>query len=138
MSRIFAAFIAGAVAVLLFHQGMLTVLQFWGFTSRAPFSMQLTPPFGIPQIWSIVFWGGIWGIVFLIFERRFPKGAGYFALAILFGAMGPSLVAWFIVAPIKGQPLAAGWNPVPMITGILINAAWGLGTALFLRGLSRK
>lgn len=138
MSRIFAAFIAGAVAILLFHQGMLTVLQFWGFSSRSPFPMQATAPLGIPQIWSMVFWGGVWGIVFLIFERRFPRGAGYYALAILFGAIGPSLVAWFIVAPIKGEPLAAGWAPVPMITEIFINAAWGLGTGFFLRGLSRK
>ncbi len=138
MSRIFASFIAGAVAVLLFHQGMLTILQVWGFSSRAPFSIQPTPPLGIPQIWSTVFWGGLWGIVFLIFERRFPKGAGYFALAILFGAVGPSLVAWFIVAPIKAQPLAFGWKPIPMITSLIVNAAWGLGTALFLRSLSRK
>ena len=34
------AFAAGFIAVLLFHQGMLTLLYTIGFTPRAPFPMQ--------------------------------------------------------------------------------------------------
>jgi hypothetical protein len=48
------------------------------------------------------------------------------------GAIGPTLVAWFIVAPLKGQPAAAGWELPRMITGLIINGAWGLGTALLI------
>jgi hypothetical protein len=138
MKRFSFAFVAGFTAVLVFHQGMLTYLHSIGFTNLAPFPMQPTKPFGIPVIWSLAFWGGVWGLVFAMFERRFPGGASYWLWVIIFGALGPSLVAWFVVAAIKGQPLAAGWNVSRMITGLLVNGAWGLGTALFLRGFDGR
>ena len=46
--------------------------------------------------------------------------------------MLPTLAAWFIVAAIKGQPLAGGFAPKAMIVGPIVNAAWGLGTGLGL------
>ena len=138
LNRFLFAFISGFIAVLVFHQGMLTFLHSAGFTPRAPFPMDPTKPFGVPVVWSLAFWGGVWGFVFAIFDRRFAKGASYWLLAIIFGAVGPSLVAWFIVAAIKGQPLAGGWKVSAMITGLLVNGAWGLGTALFLRAFSRN
>ena len=138
MKRFSFAFIAGFTAVLVFHQGMLTYLHSIGFTNLAPFPMQPTKPFGIPVIWSLAFWGGAWGLVFAMFERHFPGGESYWLWVIIFGALGPSLVAWFVVAAIKGQPLAAGWNVSRMVTGLLVNSAWGLGTALFLRGFNGR
>ena len=54
--------------------------------------------------------------------------------SVIFGALGPTLVAWFLVAALKGQPLGGGWKGSTMITGLLVNGAWGLGTALLLRG----
>jgi hypothetical protein len=47
------------------------------------------------------------------------------------------LVAWFIVAPLKIQPVAGGFQPAAMVTGLLVNGAWGVGTALLLRLLSK-
>ena len=139
MKRLLFAFIAGFVAVLVFHQGMLTLLHAVGFTPRAPFPIHPTQPFGIPQIWSLAFWGGVWGLIFAVFFRPPARGGKYYWLgAILFGAIGPTLAAWFLVAPLKGQALAAGWKLAPMITGLLVNGAWGLGTALFLRWFSGK
>ncbi|MBU1209217.1 MAG: hypothetical protein KKH04_20200 [Proteobacteria bacterium] len=138
MKRLLFAFIAGFVAVLIFHQGMLSILYAVGFTSRAPFPIQPTQPLAIPQIWSSAFWGGVWGLVFAAFFRLPSKGARYWLGAILFGAIGPTLAAWFLVASIKGQPLAVGWKLAPMMTGFLVNGAWGLGTALFLHWFSRK
>jgi len=137
-SRFPLAFVAGFAAVLVFHQGMLTLLHYAGVTQAAPFSMHSTKPFGLPAVWSLSFWGGIWGLVFAIFDRLFPKGVGYWIWAIIFGAIGPSLVAWFIVFPMKGLPPAAGWKPLGMLTGLLVNGAWGLGTAFFLRRFSRS
>src|SRR2546421_4810042 len=46
-------FISGAVSVLLFHQGAAALLHALGLTPRAPYSMQSTAPFGIPQLWSL-------------------------------------------------------------------------------------
>ena len=44
----------------------------------------------------------------------------------------PTLVAWFVVAPLKGLPMAGGFKPNNMITGLCVNAAWGLGTGILL------
>jgi hypothetical protein len=50
----------------------------------------------------------------------------------VFGAVLPTLVAWFVVAPLKGQPAAAGFGPMAMAVGPIVNAAWCLGTGLGL------
>ena len=55
----------------------------------------------------------------------------------MFGAVALSLVAWFVVAPLKGLPLAGGGRPAAIATALLVNGAWGLGTALLLPALQR-
>jgi len=117
---------------------MLALLYALGFTARSPFPMQPTKPFHLPVIWSLAFWGGIWGIAWGAIDRRFPRGAGYWIWALIFGALGPTLIAWFLVAALKGQLLGGGWKGSVIITGLLVNGAWGLGTALFLRLFSRS
>ncbi len=133
-----AGFICGFIAVLLFHQGMAFLLHSLGWTPRAPFSFEPTRPFGVPQLWSIALWGGVWGSVLAAAIGRLT-GAGLIVAGTLFGAILPTLVAWFVVAPLKGQPMAAGGVPVAMAVGVLVNGAWGLGTAtgLALFGRSR-
>lgn len=125
-------FVAGALAVPLFHQIMLWILNAIHFIDRAPFSFASTKPFGIPSVISLSFWGGVWGILLrLVLARR--RGAAYWLIALVFGAIAPTLVAAFVVAPLKGQP--AGGNAKLAVTGLLVNAAWGVGTALFARVL---
>ena len=131
-----AGFVSGAIAVLLFHQGAVALLHSFGFTPRGPFSMQATQPFGVPQLWSIAFWGGIWGIVLAAMLAR-ARGARLVLAALVFGAIFPTLVAWFVVAPLKGQPMAAGFEPARMAIGPIVNAAWGLGTGIGLELLNR-
>jgi len=137
ISRFLLAFVAGFFAVLLFHQGMLALLYAVKFASRAPFSTTPTQPFGIPQIWSSAFWGGVWGLVFAAIAPRFGRNARYWVAALVFGAIAPTLVAWFVVAPLKNQPIAGGFKPAVMMTGLLVNGAWGVGTALLLSLLTK-
>ena len=125
-------FIAGFLAVLLFHQPVLSLLTEVGFAKAATYSFTPTKPFGVPQVISLSFWGGVWGVLFVLVEARFPRGARYWVYAFLFGAVLPTLVAWFVVAPLKGLPMAGGWQLSRMITGFVINGAWGLGTAILL------
>ena len=47
------------------------------------------------------------------------------------GAVALSLVAFFVVPPMKGEPIPALWPR--FLAALLVNAAWGLGTALFLK-----
>jgi hypothetical protein len=125
-------FIAGVVATLVFFEGALTILHGIGFLPFAPFSIQPTQPFGVPQIWSTAFWGGVWGLVFGLAERYFPKGILYWLAAILFGAIVPSLGLWFIVLPLKGAPIGGGWSLRGTEIALMLHGAWGLGTAFFL------
>jgi hypothetical protein len=131
------AFVAGFLAVPIFHQPMLALLHALGVTPATPYAMRPLPPFGVPQVLSQSFWGGVWGIVFALVAPRFPRGAGYWVAAALFGAFALSLVAWFVVAPIKGLPVAGGGRPAAIATGLLVNGAWGLGTALLLMALRK-
>jgi hypothetical protein len=124
-------FVAGAIAVLVFHQGAFAMLHAMGVTPRTPYSMQATAPFGIPQIWSTTFWGGVWGLLLALALHRLDGPRLVFA-SIAFGAIVPTLVAWFVVAPLKGQPMAGGFAGAAMATGIIVNAAWGLGTGTLL------
>jgi hypothetical protein len=124
-------FISGFIAVLVFHQSALGILHELQLAPRGPYSFAPTHPFGIPQIWSLAFWGGLWGVVLAAVLARL-EGARLLAAALVFGAVVPTLVAWFVVAPLKGQPVAAGWVPHAMLIGPIINAAWGLGTGIGL------
>ena len=132
LPRFILAFVAGFLSVLLFHQGMLALLHTLAIASRPPYPTNPTQPFGIPQVWSSAFWGGVWGIVFATVAIRFRQER-YWLAALLFGAIAPTLVAWFIIAPLKGQPVAGGFQPAAMVTSLLVNGAWGVGTALLLR-----
>lgn len=138
MPRIVSSFFAGFLATLVFHQLTLWALWHAGLAPFAPFSLTATSPFGVPAVFSLSFWGGIWGILFTFVERKFPSRGGYWVAAFLFGAVLTSLVALVIVLPLKGRPMGGGWGLALLVTAFLINGAWGVGTALFLRLFSRQ
>jgi len=130
--RVLVGFVAGFVAVLVFHQGVLWLLHHFGYVPNAPWPMKPVPPFGIPAVISLAFWGGVWGAIMMpLIHRR--RGAAFWIAAIVFGAIVPTLAAWFIVAPLKHMPIAGGWKPKTMMIGPIVNGAWGLGTALVYR-----
>jgi len=53
------------------------------------------------------------------------------------GVLGPVLASWFVVAPLKGTPIAAGWVPQRMLASVLINGCWGIAMVLIYAGLRR-
>ena len=124
-------FVAGAVSVVVFHQGAAALLHALEYTPRAPYSMQPTQPLGVPQLWSITFWGAVWGALLAASLARL-NGARLLLASVIFGAVLPTLVAWFVVAPLKGQPIAGGFAPAAMAIGPILNGAWGLGTGIGL------
>jgi hypothetical protein len=126
-----SAFLAGVIAVLVFHQGLFALLHLAGIIPIAPYSMTPTRPFGVPEVASASFWGGVWAMVFLpVVKRRF-EGRRYWVAAFVFGAVALTAVYAFVVSPLK-----TGGLPVPLlgvlVVGALLNGAWGIGTALFL------
>ena len=132
-----AAFVAGFVATLVFHQGLLAILHRAGASPRPAYVMTATPPLGVPQVISLAFWGGVWAVVLLPLLARWEGSWRYWIAWLVAGALGPSMVALFVVLPLKGKPVAAGGNPAFIVGALLLNGAWGLGTALVLRLLQQ-
>lgn len=127
--RWFLGFIAGAIAVLTFHQGMVAALHAMGWVTAAPYRMTPVPPFHVPAIVSLCFWGGIYGSLFGLAMPRFrwPSWLSGLVLGLI-----AALVGWFVVAPLKGNPVAGGWVPANMLRSIVINGFWGLGTGIIM------
>lgn len=132
-------FVAAFGAVLIFHQLGLGVLNLIGITPGVPYNIKGVPPFGVPAVISLAFWGGVWGIVFVLVEPWLARcPGGYWVGAIVFGAIFPTLVAWFIVFPLKGIPVAGGFRFPGILVVPIIDGLWGLGTAWFLRLLTNR
>jgi hypothetical protein len=125
------AFVAGALAVPIFHQGLFLLLYLLGVVPVAPFSLEPTKPFGVPEVLSASFWGGVWGIVFGLILPRFFHGIGYWLASLIIGGLALTLVYMFIVVPLKTGTLPPNMAGL-FIIGFLLNAAWGIGWALLL------
>lgn len=136
---ILIAFVAGFISVLIFHQPMLIILKAIAIAPDKlnPYAMSSTAPFGVPRVFSLAFWGGIWGLVLAILLSKI-RGLGYWLSGFILGALGPSLVNWFVVLPLKGEPVGGGWALPGVITALIINGVWGLGTVLLFRLLGRN
>ncbi|MGH7030007.1 MAG: hypothetical protein ACREE9_09405 [Stellaceae bacterium] len=132
-TRLVFGFIAAFCATLVFHQIGLLLLHYAGLTRSWPYDMRPVRPFGVPHVFSLAFWGGVWGIVFVLVERYIARNPlGYWVGAIIFGAVFPTAFSWFVVAPLKGLPLGYGFHYPGLWVGPIVNGLWGLGTALFL------
>ena len=142
---IFLGFLAGFVAVLVFHQGAAWLLQMLtvkagigaGVFGRVgfPWSMAPVKPSGVPQVLSGGFWGGVGGIALAALLRglRVPD----LLFGFVFGALVLTLVGFTLVAALKGLPQFAGGNRQVWLRAALFNGAWGWGAALLLRPLRR-
>ena len=132
-TRLALGFVGGFIATVVFHQIGLLVLHVAGITPALPYNTHPVPPFGVPQFISLAFWGGVWGILFVLAEPIFARSpVVYWIGAIIFGAIFPTLVAWFVVLPLKGLPAGLGFHVPGVFVGPIVNGLWGLGTAIFL------
>ena len=130
------AFAAGFVSTLIFHQGVLLLFYLMGAIPAAPWSLVPTVPLGVPSVISLSFWAGVWGIALWPLLRG-ASGSAYWIRAIVLGAIGPTVVAFLIVAPLKGRAFGMGWEAKLWIGGFIVNAAWGFGLAVLIRWFRR-
>jgi len=129
--RITFGFVAAVISVLIFHQGMWTILHYLalpGIGMPAPFPIDGVAPFGVPRIISLCFWGGLWGALFGAVWRG-PRSSTWWAGIIL--GVAAALTGLFIVPAIKGLPIG-GLVLNNWIRSLLINGSWGLGVGLLL------
>jgi hypothetical protein len=124
--------IAGFLATLIFHQGLWYLLYGIHFipADLPAWPLDPIPPSGVPSVISKSFWGGVWGAALAPLLDRY-RGATYWTSWILIGAVVLTLTALYVVSPLKGQPIPALWPR--FYYALLVNGAWGFGTALLLR-----
>jgi hypothetical protein len=133
LRRAAIGFGAGFVTVLTFFQLGLLLLYTFGVTSDPPPDLTPTAPLGVPTLFSGAFFGGLWGVLFAFVEPRFPRGAGYWIAAILFGAVFLNIGLWFVVAPLKGFSLGFGFEPRDVGAAIFLHSIWGIGTGIIYK-----
>jgi hypothetical protein len=136
--RLSLGFAAGFLATLTFHQAMVWLIGALGIAPTRPWNFAPVGPLGLPSLINLAFWGGVWGVAWAFIAARAPRALPVLLTGFLFGAILPTLVGWFVVAPLKGQPVAAGFVPARMMLGPLINGAWGFGTALIYGLMARR
>ena len=130
-------FVAGFISVLIFHQGVWALLNALGVipTDRPAWPLDPIPPFGLPSVLSKAFWGGVWGAALaplLVSTTEAWYWLGWTAI----GAVALALVAFYVVLPIKGEPIPPLWPR--FLIALLVNGAWGFGTALILSLIRRS
>jgi hypothetical protein len=132
-------FLAGALSVLVFHQGMVLLLYMMGQTPNFPWNMKGSiAPLGIPVLVNQMFWGGLWGIGFAAVGHLIPI-ANTALRGAVYGLLGPFLLGGgFLVPLFKGGPMFWMWPGPRWIIGGLIGAAFGAGVALILRAMGRR
>ncbi len=125
-------FLAAAIAVLTFHQGMWELLHLAaipGMGMPVWFPMDPVPPLGVPKLLSLCFWGGLYGVVFGLLMPKFTLPLWLCGLITGFVAV---LVGLFIVPTIKGLPVGGGWVMLSWLRSFVINGCWGIGLGLIL------
>ena len=100
-----------------------------GMGMPPPYPMRPIPPWGVPQIVNLCFWGGLYGAAFGLVLPRLtaPPWLCGLVLGIIAG-----LVGIFVVPAIKGLPVGAGWAPKTWLLIFLINGFWGIGVGIIL------
>ncbi len=128
-TRVCLGFSAGAIAALVFHQGLAEIFDQIGIGRNAAFRLAATWPFGVPAVVSLSFWGAMYGVVFALLMPRFRRPLWQFGIAmgLLAGCM-----TLFVVLPLKGMPVAHGWAMWPIARTLILTMSWGLGAGLIL------
>lgn len=128
--RCLLGFVAAAISVLTFHQGMwalLHVADLPGLGMPPPYPTDGVPPLGVPRILDLCFWGGLYGLVFGLLV---PKFTWPLWLCGLITGIIAVLVGFLIVPAIKGLQIGGGWALVNWLRSLLINGCWGIGIGL--------
>ena len=139
VTKTIAGFIAGFLAVVIFHQAMYFLIQTLGLPLQGkPWNFDADKAaYGMPRVVNQAFWGGLWGIAYAFMVDYIPGGMGWLK-GFIFGMIFPMLIgSWLVVAMIKGTPLFSGamakggFDIMALRNGFLLNGvAFGIGLGL--------
>ncbi|GAB4017547.1 MAG: hypothetical protein Fur0010_18250 [Bdellovibrio sp.] len=121
-------FVFGFLSTVIFHQVTLFILAQASQAPIATWDMTPVPPLGVPKVISLAFFGGLWGAPLIWVLQKF-EGIKFWSLSLILGAIFPTAVAMLVVLPLKGIAV----TPQFVFAGLIVNAAWGLGVAVFFK-----
>ena len=128
------AALAGAAAMLTFHQACVALLARYGLYPVEAFDITISP-LGVPQ-----FLHGAAASAGFAMLHRAARGilpGPDWLNAPLFCATVPIGFLFFVLAPARGATLAFGMVPGTIALVVLTHLVWGLGIAVWLRALER-
>ena len=145
VGRIVLGFIAAAISVLIVHEGVIYLLNTYGFIPTRGWAMSpAIPPWGVPRLVNNVFWGGLWGVLFALVYDWIPGGMAWLK-GLIFGLFIVVVSNWILLPLIKGQMfgvpnqvLFGGWNPTRMWIVACIVGAFGLGLGIVYGLIARN
>mgnify|MGYP001189761596 CR=1 FL=1 len=134
------AFVAGFLATLVFHQGLLALLHAAAVVPVSPYNWAPSAPLGVPAVLSLAFWGGVWGLP-LWWLIRFKPAHLYWSVAVLFGcgptAAGPRPPDAEYRRPLIGQ-LCKPSPPHPSPPAHSVQPPQGLGFSMKKQAIRRS
>jgi hypothetical protein len=133
-------FLAGVIAVPIFHQGMAFILHMMGQTPNMPWNLKaMVGPYPIPVLLNQMFWGGLWGVAFAALGPLIPVAHNILRGAI-YGLLGPFLLGNGVLVPFfkSTGPYFWMWPGQRWVVGGLIGAAFGIGLAVVYRFLNKR
>ena len=139
VKQLLFGFVAGALAVLVFHQGMVLLLHTIGSLPNAPWNFStMKGPLPIPVLVNQMFWGGLWGMGFAVLGQFIPVSASWLR-GLIFGLVGPALLGNGLLVPFfRGTAYLWGGQPSRILISALIGGAFGIGIGLIFPRLGKK
>jgi hypothetical protein len=117
---------------LIFHQSLWYLFNQIGLIppERPAWPLDPITPFGVPSVISKAFWGGLWGGSSRANSLELARHALLDKLDR--GGRGSAFARRLLRrAAIKSEPIPELWPR--FLASLMLNGAWGFGTALFLK-----
>ena len=143
---IITGMLCGALAVLAFQEGTLQILHLYqgqnpflvklfGY-SPAPFQLQASVV-GLPHLATEVLWGAVMGVPLAAYLCR-GQPVPMLAAGAIYGAGAVGGLLLVALPSIRGLPIGGHASREVISLTLLLCAAWGWGTALFLKLVTRR
>ncbi len=128
-ARLSLGFAAGALSHVVFQGALGSAYFAAGMIPGLPWSLAPLPPFGVPTTVNFAFWAGLWGIAYALLEPRLTARIGRISGGLAFG-VAAMLARWFIVLPLKGDPIVEGFVPNLVVVYTGFHLIFGIGLAV--------
>ncbi len=127
-------FVAAAISVVLVHQVIVFILNKLGLWPAKAYSTAPIGPCQVPTIVNSIFWGGLWGVVFVLTRHLLPDWP-LAAQGALFGLLMLVFSNSLAVPLLKGQPIFFGFDIQKILAVALILSCFGAALALINEAL---